>query len=129
MTHDPRVEPTRWKMKNVVKFDPFSLRINTIKNAAGRYETAIFESDPYGRLRDIGIKYFKSTYDSKEAIDYHLVVLDKISKLDVNGLGPDQIWEKIDGIEELVKHEGPWSYIMPSKNPPNVAIGQKPEDM
>lgn len=129
MTHDPRVEPTRWKMKNIVKFDPFSLRVNTIKNAAGRYETAVFESDPYGRLKDIGIKYFKSTYDSQEAIEYHLLVVDKLSKLEVSGLSSEQIWEKIDSVEELIRHSGPWSHIMPAKNPPNVAIGQKPEDM
>jgi hypothetical protein len=129
MTHDPRVEPNRWKIRNIVSFDPFSVRINTIKNAAGRYETALFESDPSGRLLDIGIKYFKYNQNPEEAIQYHLAVVDKISELNTKGLSAEEIWSKIDGIEELVRHNGPWSYIMPSKNPPNVAIGQKPEDM
>lgn len=130
MAHDIKVETKRWQIRKIVNFEVASIRVNTIINAAGRYETAIFHTDDQGRMRDIGIKFYKKHESMQEAIDFNNFFCQTLKSENFDGLNLDQFFEKLNIIfSDFIYREGPYCYIMPSKNPPNVAIGQKPEDM
>lgn len=130
MAHDIKVETKRWQIRKVVNLSITSIRVNTILNAAGRYETAVFHTDGQGNIRDIGIKFYKKHESMQEAIDFNNFFCQTLKSENFEGLNIDQFFKKLNIIfSDFIYTEGPHSYIMPSKNPPNVAIGQKQEDM
>lgn len=130
MAHDIKVETKRWQIRKIVDLGSVFLRVNTIINAAQRYETAVFHTDPEGRMRDVGIKFYKKHDSMQEAIDFNKYFCNTLKSENFSGLEEDKVFEKLNTIfAEFRYNEGPYVYILPAKNPPNVAIGQKPEDM
>jgi hypothetical protein len=130
MAHDIRVETKRWQIRKVVNLGNLYLRVNTIINAAQRYETAVFQTDDTGRMRDLGFKYYKKHESMQEAIDFNKYFCETLKLQDVSGLEEIDIYKKLDEVfADFIYLDGPRTWMMPPKNPPNVAIGQKPEDM
>ena len=130
MAHDIRVETTRWQIRKVVDLGNICLRVNTIINAAQRYETAVFQTDPIGRMRDLGFKYYKKHGSMQEAIDFNKYFCETLKAQDVSDLEENDIYEKLDKVfADFIYMDAPRKWMAPPKNPPNVAIGQKPEDM
>ena len=130
MAHDIKVETKRWLIRKIVDLGIMCIRVNTIINAAQRYETAVFQTDIEGRMRDIGIKYYKLHGSMQEAIDFNEFFVKTLKSQDFSGLDEIQVFQKLDTIFADFKYnDGPYRWFMPAKNPPNVAIGQKQEDM
>ena len=81
-------------------------------------------------MRDLGFKYYKKHESMQEAINFNKYFCETLKLQDISGLEEIDIYAKLDKVfADFIYTGGPRTWMMPPKNPPNVAIGQKPEDM
>lgn len=120
--HDPNI--TRWKQQAIFGFLGTNLKLETIKNAAGRFQTAIFETDEVGRLKDLGIKFSKYHSSEEDAVASHEEIKKSIISLQI--MTYDSIEEVYDAIEKakvIDNHDGPRFFDFVVVPLGNVVVG------
>jgi hypothetical protein len=121
--NDPSL--VRWQKENIFQFPQTHLLLETIKTAAGKYQTAIFECDEIGRLRHVGIQYSDYYKDENEAILNHERIISELKKIqeDTEISSIRDVYLKIDSIGIIPPHEGPKFFSFVPVRGGNAAIG------
>lgn len=120
-------DPTlvRWQKENIFLFPQTHLLLETIKTAAGKYQTAIFECDEIGRLRQAGIQYSQYYKKEEDALLSHEKIMSDLKKIQED---PDikyikDVYLKIDSLAIIPAHEGPKFVSFVPVRGGNAAIG------
>jgi hypothetical protein len=122
MTYDPSIK--RWKLEAVFGFVGTNLKLETIKNAAGRFQTAIFETDEKGRLRDLGIKFSKYHLSEEDATKSHeeikssLIALQQMTHYSIQ-----EVYDAIEKTKVIDNHDGPRVFNFVVVPPGNAIVG------
>jgi len=100
---------TRWKKQAIFGFAGTNLKIETIKNAAGRYQTAIFETDEIGRLRDLAIKFSKYHSSEEDASTFYESLVKNFIAIQENPSyhSIEDVYVKIESASLIPNHDGP----------------------
>ena len=121
--HDPTL--TRWKKQAVFGFAGTNLKIETIKNAAGRYQTAVFETDEIGRLRDLAIKFSKYHSSEEDATEFYeslvkgfIALQEKTSYFSI-----EDVYSDIESANLIPNHDGPRKFDFVRVPAGNTIVG------
>lgn len=107
MVHDPTLN-YRWKKEAIFGFSGTHLKLETIKNAAGRYQTAVFETTKDGKLLHLGIKYSKYYESKDEAETSHENIIKKFIEIQKMGLySINDVYKAIESSNVIENHDGP----------------------
>lgn len=107
MVHDPTLN-YRWKKEAIFGFGDINLKLETIKNAAGRCQTAVFETSQEGKLMHLGIKFSKYYISKQEAESSHDKLVEKFIEIQKSGFSSiDQVYSAIESSGLIDKHDGP----------------------
>ena len=122
MTHDPSIK--RWKLEAVFGFVGTNLKLETIKNAAGRFQTAIFETDEQGRLKDLGIKFSKYHSSEEDAAKSHEEIKNAlISMQTMTYYSIQEVYDAIEKAKVIDNHDGPRVFNFVVVPPGNAIVG------
>jgi len=120
-------DPTlvRWQKENIFPFPQTHLLVETIKTAAGKYQTAIFECDEIGRLRHAGIQYSQYYIEESDALLSHKNIISELKKIqeDTSLLSIADVYLKIDALKIIPPHNGPKFVSFVPVRGGNAAIG------
>lgn len=120
--HDPNI--TRWKREAVFGIASTNLKLETIKNSAGRYQTAVFETDELGRLKDLAIKFSKYHSSEQDAINFfESTVQSFISLQSKQYLSIFDVYEEIERQDLMPAHDGPRYFDFVRVPPGNAIVG------
>lgn len=123
--HDPTL--VRWQYENIFKFPNTHLLVETIKTAAGKYQTAIFESDDLGRVRQLAILYSKYYLNEEDALIGHNQLVKYFNNLQNNGvfLNINEVYQEIEKSNLIPQHDGPKVFNFIRVPAGNAAIGYR----
>lgn len=123
--HDPTL--VRWQYENIFKFPDTHLLVETIKTAAGKYQTAIFESDDLGRVRQLAILYSKYYLNEEDALIGHNQLVKDFNNLQNNGvfLNINEVYQEIEKNNLIPQHDGPKIFNFIRVPAGNAAIGYR----
>jgi hypothetical protein len=125
LMHDPTL--VRWQYENIFKFPDTHLLVETIKTAAGKYQTAIFESDDLGRVRQLAILYSKYYLNEEDALIGHNQLVKDFNNLQNNGvfLNINEVYQEIEKNNLIPQHDGPKIFNFIRVPAGNAAIGYR----
>jgi hypothetical protein len=123
--NDPSL--VRWQKEDIFLFPQTHLLLETIKTAAGKYQTAIFECDEIGRLRHVAIQYSNYYYHENEAIESHERLVSEFKKIqeDSSVMTISDVYSKIDSSGLIPPHDGPKFFAFVPVRGGNAAIGYR----
>lgn len=107
MVHDPTLN-YRWKKEAIFSFSGTNLKLETIKNSAGRYQTAVFETSEDGKLMHLGILFSKYYSSKEEAEVSHENIINGFIEIQKMGLFLiNDVYSKIESSGLVDSHDGP----------------------
>lgn len=120
--HDPDI--TRWKKQAIFGIAGTSLKVETIKNAAGRYQTAIFHTDEIGRLMDLGIKFSKYHSSEQDATEFFESLVQGLISIQSKPYSSiDEAYDEIEKQDLIPIHDGPRYFDFVRVPPGNSIVG------
>jgi hypothetical protein len=125
LMHDPTL--VRWQHEHVFRFPDTHLLLETIKTAAGKYQTAVFESDDLGRVRQLAILYSKYYLNKEDALMGHNQLVKDFNNLQNKGgfLNIQEVYQEIEKNNFISPHDGPKIFNFIRVPAGNAAIGYR----
>lgn len=123
--HDPTL--VRWQHEDIFLFPDTHLLLETIKSAAGKYQTAVFECDEKGRVRQLAILYSKYYLNEEDALSSHNHLVKEFNRLQNNGsfLSIQDVYNEIEKNNLIPRHDGPRVFNFIRVPAGNAAIGYR----
>ncbi len=125
--YDPTL--VRWQYENIFKFPETHLLLETIKTAAGKYQTAVFECDEIGRIRQLAILYSKYYLNEEDALSGHNYLVKEFNSLQKNNsfLSINDVYQEIEKNNLIPQHDGPKVFNFIRVPAGNAVVGYREE--